>query len=345
MSKTIFDRSEPLVICLGEALVDRLGPLGGDPAVDQPVEDCLGGAPANVACGLARLGTKVAFLGRLGDDAIGIGFRELLEDRDVNLSGLQIDHLRPSRIVLVRRDLYGERVFQGFSGDRGDGFADQALSLDELAATWPLVVRKARWLLIGSIPLATPASAEALLWCVDQAQKAGIEVALDVNWRPTFWDPDHSPDSGPDEKTLEAISSLLDCASLLKLAREEAVWFFNTDDPAAIARSLPQRPDVVVTDGALPVRWCIGGCVGEIAAFAPPSVVDTTGAGDAFSAGLLHQLLMASPSHRDPIKVREMVRFAAASGALVCGGAGGIDPQPSQLQVEAFLESAAGAVS
>ena len=40
-----------------------------------------------------------------------------------------------------------------------------------------------------------------------------------------------------------------------------------------------------------------------------------------------------------------MVRFAAASGALVCGGAGGIDPQPSQLQVEAFLESAAGAVS
>ncbi|MED5164654.1 MAG: carbohydrate kinase, partial [Cyanobacteriota bacterium] len=43
--------NEPEVICLGEALVDRLGPLGGDPAVDQPVENCLGGAPANVACG------------------------------------------------------------------------------------------------------------------------------------------------------------------------------------------------------------------------------------------------------------------------------------------------------
>ncbi len=127
---------EPEVICLGEALVDRLGPLGGDPALDQPVEDCLGGAPANVACGLARLGT-VGFLGRLGDDAIGARFRELFDTRGVNLAGLQTDQRRPSRIVLVRRDLDGERVFQGFAGDQGDGFADQALSLDELAASWP----------------------------------------------------------------------------------------------------------------------------------------------------------------------------------------------------------------
>ena len=52
--------TDPQVLCLGEALVDRLGPPGGDPALDQPVEDRLGGAPANVACALARLGTPVA---------------------------------------------------------------------------------------------------------------------------------------------------------------------------------------------------------------------------------------------------------------------------------------------
>ena len=44
---------QPKVICFGEGLVDRLGPLGGDPEFDLPVDDCLGGAPANVACGLA----------------------------------------------------------------------------------------------------------------------------------------------------------------------------------------------------------------------------------------------------------------------------------------------------
>ena len=112
------------------------------------------------------------------------------------------------------------------------------------------------------------------------------------------------------------------------MAREEALWFFNSDDPGAIQRALPQRPDVVVTDGAAPVRWQLGADSGRQDAFQPPSVVDTTGAGDAFTAGLLHRWATAP---------QERIRFAAACGALVCGGAGGIDPQPTQAQVEAFL--------
>ena len=72
-----------VVVCLGEALIDRLGPAGGDPAVDRPVDDRLGGAPANVACGLARLGTPVAFAGRLGQDAIGKAFVSLFAKRGV----------------------------------------------------------------------------------------------------------------------------------------------------------------------------------------------------------------------------------------------------------------------
>ena len=47
-------------------------------------------------------------------------------------------------------------------------------------------------------------------------------------------------------------------AALIKLAREEALWLFNSDDPGAIQQALPQRPDVVVTDGAAPVRWQLG---------------------------------------------------------------------------------------
>ncbi|MBL6798472.1 MAG: carbohydrate kinase, partial [Synechococcus sp. BS307-5m-G39] len=107
--------SPPQVLCVGEALVDRLGPLGGDPATATPsdCDDRLGGAPANVACALARLGTPVAFIGRLGRDAIGDSFLELLRDRGVDLRGLQSDDQRPSRVVLVRRDASGERVFQG----------------------------------------------------------------------------------------------------------------------------------------------------------------------------------------------------------------------------------------
>ena len=309
-----------VVVCLGEALIDRLGPPGGDPAVDRPVDDRLGGAPANVACGLASLGTPVAFAGRLGQDAIGEAFSKLFVERGVETALLQRDAVRPSRIVLVRRSLEGERQFQGFAGDDGAGFADQALEL--------AVLPQARWLLIGTLPLATPTSAEALLSAMRQARSQGTAVALDVNWRPTFWDPVADPDAGPDPKALAAIQPLLRQAALIKLAREEALWFFNADDPGAIRHALPQRPDVVVTDGAAPVRWQLGADSGQMVAFQPPVVVDTTGAGDAFTAGLLH-CWSAAPQER--------IRFAAACGALVCGGAGGIDPQPTQAQVEAFL--------
>ena len=309
-----------VVVCLGEALIDRLGPPGGDPVVDQPVDDRLGGAPANVACGLARLGTPVAFAGRLGQDAIGEAFSKLFVKRGVETALLQRDAVRPSRIVLVRRSLEGERQFQGFAGDDGAGFADQALEL--------AVLPQARWLLIGTLPLASPTSAEALLSAMRQARSQGTAVALDVNWRPTFWDPVADPDAGPDPKALAAIQPLLQQAALIKLAREEALWFFNADDPGAIQHALPQRPDVVVTDGAAPVRWQLGADSGQMVAFQPPVVVDTTGAGDAFTAGLLH-CWSAAPQER--------IRFAAACGALVCGGAGGIDPQPTQAQVEAFL--------
>ena len=151
----------PKVICLGEALVDRLGPLGGDPATattDQ-CDDRLGGAPANVACALARLGTPSAFVGRLGRDAIGEAFEQLMVNRGVELAGLQRDATRPSRVVLVRRHADGERVFQGFAGDRGQGFSDQALDQIELERAWPALAAQAQWLLVGTIPLATAASA------------------------------------------------------------------------------------------------------------------------------------------------------------------------------------------
>ena len=78
------------VICFGEALVDRLGPLGGDPTFDKPIQDCLGGAPANVACGLSRLGVDVAFIGCLGNDLIGQEFINLFSSREINISGLQV---------------------------------------------------------------------------------------------------------------------------------------------------------------------------------------------------------------------------------------------------------------
>jgi fructokinase len=330
----------PRVLCLGEALVDRLGPPGGDPVRDGPCDDRLGGAPANVACALARLGTPSAFLGRLGEDAIGAAFINLFRARGVNTTALQRDPLRPSRIVLVRRDASGDRQFGGFAGERGEGFADQALAADPLSIALRALLPSARWLLVGTIPLASPVTASALQSAVQQAAAAGVLLALDVNWRPTFWDPAADPASGPGPEQRAAMQPLLDRAALIKCAREEADWLFGNTDAAAVSAALPQRPAVLITDGSAPLHWWLGGCGGELPAFAA-RVVDTTGAGDAFTAGLLHGLvgdpaLLASATLDQG---RDLMRFASACGALVCQGAGAIDPQPQLRVVEDFLKA------
>jgi fructokinase len=339
----------PQVLCLGEALVDRLGPPGGDPARDLPCDDRLGGAPANVACAMARLGTASAFVGRLGRDAIGAAFAELFAARGVDTSALQWDGERPSRVVLVRRDARGERQFGGFAGGlsggaaagEAGGFADQALMAGDLSAALGPLLAAARWLLVGTIPLASPAAASALQLACRQAAAAGVALALDVNWRPTFWDPAADPASGPTAGQIAAIQPLLRQAALLKCAREEALWLFGTADPAAVSAALPQRPAVLITDGGAPLRWWLAGRAGELPAFRV-TVVDTTGAGDAFTAGLLHGLVAGPALLRGASadQALALMRFASACGALVCGGAGAIDPQPSADQVEAFLSQA-----
>ena len=157
------------VISIGEALIDRLGPPGGDPSFDMPVIDCFGGAPANVACALSRLGANVSFIGSVGNDAFGKNFKDVFTQRGINTTGLQQDTLRPTRVVLVRRDSAGERFFEGFAGDKGLGFADQAISLEQIIRDWSLVVEKAQWLVVGTIPLASEISSKAFLWCIENA--------------------------------------------------------------------------------------------------------------------------------------------------------------------------------
>ena len=341
----------PRVLCFGEALVDRLFPPGVDPAAtglstgdgdEEKVEDCLGGAPANVACALARLGTAVALLGRLGSDAIGASFGALLAERGVDTTALQWDDERPSRIVLVRRDASGDRSFGGFAGDRGQGFADQAVDAAALADALPPLLAGARWLLAGTIPLASAAS-EASLWeTVRRARAAGVALAVDVNWRPTFWDRAAAPDAGPTAGQIARIRPLLEQATLIKCAAEEAAWFFDRDDPKEIQAALPRRPAVLITDGGRPLRWCMGGRSGTQPAFDVP-VVDTTGAGDAFTAGLLHGLcrdpglLAADGAMADRDALERLMAFASACGALVCRAGGAIAPQPTEAEVERFL--------
>jgi len=333
------------VIAIGEALIDRLGPLGGDPSVDHPVIDCFGGAPANVACALSRLGANVSFIGSIGNDTYGHDFKNLMIKRGINTIGLQQDNSRPTRVVLVRRDLNGERSFEGFKGDKGFGFADQAISREKIIRDWSKIVNDAKWLIIGTIPLASEISSQAFLWCIKNALDAGISIALDMNWRPTFWRKTFSKLLEPSSREKEEINSILTNVSLIKLAKEEANWFFNSSDPIYISSILPQRPSVVVTDGANPVSWLLNKFSGNSFAIKPSSIVDTTGAGDAFTAGLIYKLLSFDLDQLTEKNAHEIIQYAMACGAFVCQGIGAIDSQPYCEDVDELLFLSDGGVS
>ena len=333
------------VIAIGEALIDRLGPPGGDPSTDLPVSNCFGGAPANVACALSRLGANVSFIGCLGNDIYGENFKNLLIQRGINTSGLQQDNLRPTRVVLVRRDSNGERFFEGFEGDKGLGFADQAISREQIIRDWPLVAEKAQWLVAGTIPLASDISSKAFLWCIENALNAGIKIALDINWRPTFWRNKVSILMEPSSEEKNKIISILTNVSLIKLAREEAQWFFNTSSPIEISSSLSNRPSVVITDGSNPISWLLNNHLGKSFAISPSSVIDTTGAGDAFTAGLIYKLLSLELDQISPKIAEEIIQFAIACGSHVCKGVGAIDAQPYREDIDNLLSLSNGGMS
>ena len=224
-------------------------------------------------------------------------------------------------------------------GSNDNNFADQNLNLDTLKKKLPPLLNNASWLVTGTITLVDDKSREVAYWIIDTAIKYGLKIAIDVNWRPTFWDYSSESDSPPDLNTTSLILSFLERASLLKLSREEALWFFKSEEPVNISKSLPQGPDVIVTDGSNPIKWLMGKFHGETKALSPPVVVDTTGAGDSFLSGLIYQLVSNPVQLETNEDVNSMIMFAAACGALVCGGAGAIESQPSSSDVNKFLSS------
>ena len=113
-----------------------------------------------------------------------------------------------------------------------------------------------------------------------------------MNWRNVFWD--YSSFSPRTSKLgrFNLIKNFLNHADVLKLAKEEATLFFEHDDPLLISQQMSKRPDVIITDGKNPVSWYINGLQGTTDTPSSKEIVDTTGAGDAFLAGLISKFIL-----------------------------------------------------
>lgn len=287
---------------LGDAVVDLL------PDGEGRLLQCPGGAPANVAVGIARLGGQSAFIGRVGDDPFGRFMAKTLADERVEVTWMRLDPAHRTSTVVVDLDDHGERSFTFMVRPSADLF----LEPDDLPT-----FSAGEWLHVCSIALSAEPSRTATFQAMAAIREAGGYVSFDPNIRPDLW---------PDENALHGcLEQALQSADVVKLSVEELAFFTGSAEVNVGLEVLMQRCParlVLVTQGKAGVTAWHEGSVKHYPA-TPVQCVDTTGAGDAFVAGLLYGL--AAGQDLTPV-----IALAQRCGALATTAKGAMTALPWQ---------------
>jgi len=314
----------PDVVCLGELLIDFVPTVTGTSLIDAPAfKKAPGGAPANVAVGLARLGVPSAFMGKVGDDPFGHFLAQTLADGGVDVRPLRFTGQARTALAFVSLRSDGEREFMFYRHPS----ADMLLTPDEIDEA---VLRGAKALHFGSISLIGEPARSATLHAIEVARGAGCLISCDPNLRLALW---------PDRAAARAgLLLAIQKAQLVKISDEELRFLTDSDDPSAARDQLwhDGLELMVVTLGSAGCVYFTRSGEGVVVGFGV-AAVDATGAGDAFVAGLLQGVVADRGVAGDLARLRELCRFANAVGALTTTERGAIPALPTRDRVEALM--------
>lgn len=272
----------------------------------------IGGAESNVAIGLARLGTPAAWIGRVGSDDLAERVLRELRAEGVSVSAT-VDPSAPTGLMIKSR--FGPQLVRVLYHRHGS--AGSRLSPADIA---PELIRSADLLHVSGItPALSPSASAAIEYAMDVAVEAGTPISFDVNHRASLWSATTATD---------CYRRLASRSTVVFAGEDEARILVDADDPAALAAAICQLgPQQAV------VKLGADGCVAFIDGVAysqaavTVDVVDTVGAGDAFVAGYLSELLAASdPATRLVTAVR--------SGAFACLGPGDWESFPHRRNLD-----------
>jgi len=320
----------PEVICIGELLIDFVATQRNVTLAESPgFTRAPGGAPANVAVALQRLGVPSGFVGKIGDDPFGVLLRDTLARNGVDTTCLLVDTEARTTVVFVGvwDDGRKEMCFYRNPG------ADMRLLPEEIT---PDIFAGARCFHYGSITLINEPGASAQRKAMRLAREHGLMLSYDPNYRPTLW---------PDEATARAvIQEAFRYAHLAKISEEEwAVASGHDDLDAGIAAVLARGPELlVISRGSRGALATNGQYRIELPALTGIDVVETTGAGDGFMAAMIARLLPEREKYGSLAAVpeetvRAALAYANAVGALTCTRAGAIPALPTRAEVAAFM--------
>ncbi|MDY7222416.1 aminoimidazole riboside kinase [Halalkalibacterium halodurans] len=311
------------VICLGEALIDFI-PMD---STNEIYQKSPGGAPANVAVGLAKLGAKSTFVGKVGDDLLGRFLKETLTKANVNTEHMLFSKEVRTGATFVTLAANGERSFDFYINPSADRFLEKG----EIA---PTLFEEHGVLHFGSISLISEPARTATRHAVSLAKKNGLMISYDPNLRLNLWE--------DEEQARLLITSMLGEADVLKISEEELAFITGEQTIEAGLDQLAAYniPLVFVTLGEKGSIVSYNGIQRKIPAMAVQTV-DTTGAGDAFVSAILFKLQeerkqVAELSIKE---VEQMARFASVSGGLAAATKGAMTALPTLEKVNDILRN------
>ncbi|MCL7031166.1 hypothetical protein MKW94_004394 [Papaver nudicaule] len=317
--------SSPDIVCFGEMLIDFVPDVAGVSLAESPVFiKAPGGAPANVACAVTKLGGSSAFIGKFGDDKFGHMLVDVLKKNGVNTEGVCFDKDARTALAFVTLKKDGEREFMFFRNPS----ADMMLKESELNMG---LIKQAKIFHYGSISLITEPCRSAHMAAMKAAREAGALLSYDPNVRLPLWP---SP-----EACREGIMSIWTCADIIKVSHEE-VEFLTQGDAADEKNVLSLWFDglklLLVTDGEKGCRYFTKNFKGAVEGFSV-NTVDTTGAGDAFVGSFLCVAAKDPAVLYNHQRLREALKNANACGAYSTTIKGAIPALPDSNAVQSLI--------
>lgn len=300
-----------MILSVGEILVDM---IGAEKENTFYYERKAGGAPFNVACALAKFGAKSAFVGCVGDDTVGNFLEKFVKSQGLAYAYVQKDTSVNTTLAFVELDKTGERSFCFYRKNTAD------YRLPEVPDE---IFKKADIVHIGSLMLSEKQGEDYALRLAEKAKTAKKLVSFDVNFRDDiFKDTDSA---------VAVYKRLIEKADIVKFSEDETEIFTN-----AYVNSLTDKL-VCVSLGGNGSEWRYQGKSGQVDSI-PVKPVDTTGAGDAFYAGVLSQIDGTGKEDWTENTLNRAFRFGNICGALNTLGRGAIDCLPTLEKVKSYLK-------
>ncbi len=317
------------VVALGELLID-FTENGVSSQGNPTFEANPGGAPCNVLAMLAKLGHKVGFIGKVGNDGFGRQLKAALTETGIDTGNLYMDDNVHTTLALVQTLPGGDRDFSFY---REPG-ADMMLTAEEVPAD---VLADTKIFHFGTLSMTHEGVREATRKAIALAKANGAIITFDPNLRPPLW-------SSLEQAREQVLYGLGQC-DVVKISDNEIQWLSGREDYdegiAWLRSRFPNIKLVLLSLGPHGSRAYYREIIVQVPAFLQKGTIETTGAGDTFCGCMLHYVCENGLDTLTSSSLRSALTFANAAASLITTRKGALRVMPEVAEVLALINKKA----